>query len=89
MLHHEAGFEKYETPGGRPSVQNLVDAYSGKSEQELLQALQGMSAEERAAMRTFARELAPCSTTRKSASWTRCSGSSAVNSGPAGGSVQR
>ena len=46
-------------PAADPSVQNLVDAYSGKSEQELLQALQGMSAEERAAMRTFARELAP------------------------------
>lgn len=46
-------------PAADPSVQNLVDAYSGKSEQELLQALQGMSAEERAAMRTFAAELAP------------------------------
>lgn len=46
-------------PAADPSVQNLVDAYSGKSEQELLQALQGMSAEERAAMRSFARELAP------------------------------
>lgn len=46
-------------PAAEPSVQELVDAYSGKSEQELLSALQGMNAQERAAMRGFAEELAP------------------------------
>ena len=48
-----------KSPAAEPSVQELVDAYSGKSEQELLGALQGMSAQERADMRAFASELAP------------------------------
>ena len=48
-----------KSPAAEPSVQELVDAYSGKSEQELLRALQGMSAQERADMRAFASELAP------------------------------
>lgn len=46
-------------PAAEPSVQELVDAYSGRSEQELLGALQGMNAQERADMRAFASELTP------------------------------
>ncbi len=45
--------------GAEPSVQHLLDRYSGKSEQELIAALQGMSGEERSDMRQFASELAP------------------------------
>lgn len=44
---------------GEPSIQNLVDTYSGKSERELLGALQGMNSEDRATMRAFAEELKP------------------------------
>lgn len=45
--------------GVEPSVQHLLDRYSGKSEQELIAALQDMSGEDRNNMRQFASELAP------------------------------
>lgn len=45
--------------GMDPSVQRLLDRYSGKSEQELIGALMGMSDGERNDMRQFASELAP------------------------------
>lgn len=48
-----------QSSGMDPSVQRLLNRYSGKSEQELIAALQGMSSEERSDMRQFASELAP------------------------------
>ena len=50
--------EKKRPADGR-TVQQLLDAYGGRSEDELLGALGCMDEEERAGMRAFARELAP------------------------------